>query len=109
MSIPPATSASLNNHPASPFDIIVPNFNMTRYSPLLYEYTYVFLDLVMLEHSSLPNMKLKRKEVNISLLMSITLWIKEYIGIAHRNSVTIRTSQRIEYSMLIKGNNWYRF
>jgi hypothetical protein len=64
-------------------------------------------------------MKYARKEVKISflisrytrrnLLMSITLWVMEFIGIAHKNLVTIRNSQRTEYAMLIKGNNWYRF
>jgi len=34
VSIPPATSTSLNNHPASPSDSFVPNFSMSRYSPL---------------------------------------------------------------------------
>jgi hypothetical protein len=122
VSIPPATSTSLNNQPASPSDIFVPNFNMTRYIPMLYEHSYVFLDLRMFKPSSLITSEVSSMREIKSRFRSleackscricqlcVNLRIPEFIGIAHKNSVPILTSHRKEYAMLVKGSNWCKF
>lgn len=123
MSIPPATSTSLNNHPGSPSDIFVPNLNMTRYSPLLYEHTYVLLHLLMfMPYSLITTSKVSctrevRSRIQIlgsvytpqNLSMSVIISILELIGVPHKNSVYILTSKRTEYAMMVTGNDWCKF